>query len=290
MDYKINDNLLKILDYNLNCYEFKKFKFDKGLFDETVDATYVINLIDNGRYESAYKQLLEYKPTKEVYILLNQGFKKYNKTKHIVYPADDLNDAFLQIFRHAYNKNYDNILILEDDFIFHKEIKNKIHINNINNFLKEKQDEDFIYYLGCIPFLMLPNLSNLKHFIILLSGGMHSVIYSKKMRQNMMNNYKDIVFKYRDWDANAQYIKNRYTYYKCLCYQLVPETENSKHWGMGHPIYILASNVSKCFYKILKLDKKTEPGYSILYGFSQSIIFILTIIFIVIIIRKNKKI
>ena len=169
-------------------------KFENGLFDETIDATYVINLIDNGRYESAYKQLLEYKPTKEVYILLNQGFKKYNKTKHIVYPADDLNDAFLQIFRHAYNKNYDNILILEDDFIFHKEIKNKIHINNINNFLKEKQDEDFIYYLGCIPFLMLPNLSNLKHFIILLSGGMHSVIYSKKMRQNMMNNYKDIIF------------------------------------------------------------------------------------------------
>ena len=111
-----------------------------------------------------------------------------------------------------------------------------------------------------------------------------------KNENDVLNNYKDIIFKYRDWDANAQYIKNRYTYYKCLCYQLVPETENSKHWGMGHPIYILASNVSKCFYKILKLDKKTEPGYSILYGFSQSIIFILTIIFIVIIIRKNKKI
>ena len=289
MSYKINNKLLKILDYNLKCYEFKNIKFDKALFDETVDATYVINLVGNGRYDSVINQINEYKPTSEVYILLNQGFKKCNKTKHIVYPADDLNDAFLQIFRHANNKNYDNILILEDDFIFNKEIKNKKHINSINNFFKKKQGEDFIYYLGCLPFLMLPNLPNLKHFNILLSGGMHSVIYSKKMRQNMMNNYKDIIFKYRDWDANAQYLKNRYTYYKCLCYQLVPETENSKHWGMGHPIYILASNVSKCFYKILKLDKKTEPGYSILYGFSKSIIFIVAIIFIYLVVTIIKK-
>lgn len=53
------------------------------------------------------------------------------------------------------------------------------------------------------------------------------------------------------------------------------------------------SNFSKCLFKILKLDKQVEPGYSILYGFSQSIIFILAIILIAIIvinIRKNKKI
>jgi len=136
MDYKINDKLLTILDYNLKCYEFKSIKFDNGLFDETVDATYIINLVGNGRYDSVINQINDYKPTSEVYILLNQGFKKCNKTKHIVYPADDLNDAFLQIFRHANDKNYDNILILEDDFIFNKEIKNKKHINSINKFLK----------------------------------------------------------------------------------------------------------------------------------------------------------
>jgi hypothetical protein len=293
MNYKINDDLLTILDYNLKCYEFQNFKFDNGLFDETVDATYVINLIGNGRYDTLYNQLLEYKPTKEVFILLNQGFKKCNKTKHIIYPVDDLNDAFLQIFRHANDNNYENILILEDDFIFHKEIKNKKHINNINKFLKKKQGEDFIYYLGCIPFLMLPNLSNLKHFHILESIGMHSVIYSKKNRQNVMNNYNDIIFKYRDWDANANNLKNRYAYYKCLCYQLVTETENSQYWGIRNPIlHFLINTCSKKIFKLLKLDKKVEPGYSILYGFSKSIIFILAIIFIylvVTIINKSKK-
>ena len=139
MDYKINDKLLKILDYNSKCYEFQNFKFENGLFDETVDATYIINLVGNSRYNNIIKQINEYKPTSEVFILFNQGFKKCNKTKKIIYPANDLNDAFLQIFRHANNKNYDNILILEDDFIFHKEIKNKKHINSINKFLKKNK-------------------------------------------------------------------------------------------------------------------------------------------------------
>jgi hypothetical protein len=228
MDYKISNNLLKILDHNFKCYKFKNIKLDIGLFDETVDATYVINLVGNGRYDSVINQINEYKPTSEVYILLNQGFKKCKKTKNIIYPADDLNDAFLQIFRHANDKNYENILILEDDFIFNKEIKDKKHINSINKFLKEKQGKDFMYYLGCIPFLMLPNINNLKHFNTIGSMGMHCVIYSKKIRQNIMNNYKEVINNVKDWDLNANYLKNRYTYYKCLCYQLFPETENSQ--------------------------------------------------------------
>jgi len=292
MDYKINDKLLEILDYNLKCYEFKSIKFENGLFDETVDATYIINLVGNGRYDNVLSQINEYKPTSQVYILLNQGFKKCNKTKNIVYPSEDLNDAFFQIFRHANDKKYENILILEDDFIFDKEIKNKKHINNINKFLKKKQGEDFIYFLGCLPFLMLPIITNLKHFSIIGSLGTHSVIYSKKIRQNMMNNYKDILYKYKDWDLNALSIKNRYGYYKCLCYQLFPETENSKYWGNSNPILYFIGKFEKYSLKKLKLDKQVEPGYSILYGFSKSIIFILAIIFIyfiVTMIKKSKK-
>ena len=97
----------------------------------------------------------------------------------------------------------------------------------------------------------------------------------------MMNNYKDIIFKYKDWDLNAQYIKNKYVYYKCLCYQLFPETENSQKWGGSNPIvYFLMSICGRKIIKLIKLDKKVEPGTGIMYGFSKSIIFILAIIFI----------
>jgi hypothetical protein len=289
MDYKINSKLIKILDYNKKCYKFQNLKFKNGLFDGTVDATYVIKLIGNGRYKNVYKQLLEYKPTSQVYILLNQGFKKCEKTKQIKYPADDLNDAFLQIFRHANDNNYENILILEDDFIFNKEIKNKKHINSINKFLNKKQGTEFMYFLGCLPLLMLPNISNLKHFHNINSVGMHSVIYSKKIRYHIMDNYQDLLNNVKDWDLNANFLKNKYTYYKCLCYQLFPETENSQHWNNSHPILYYICKICKKYFKISNLDKKPEPGTGIMYAFSKSIIFILAIIFIYLVVTIIKK-
>ena len=137
---------------------------------------------------------------------------------------------------------------------------------------------------------MLPNLTDLKHFNILGSCGMHSVIYSKKIRQNMMDNYKDILFKIKDWDLNANLLKNRYAYYKCLCYQLFPETENSQYWNISHPILYFLGKVGKISFKIFKLNKEVEPGTSTLYGLSQSIIFILAIIFIYLVVTITKKV
>ena len=102
-------NRKKILNNNSKCYSFTYIKYDNGIFNETVDATYVIHLKGNGRYDNIIKQLNEYHLTNDVYILLNHGYKKCNKTKNIVYPADDLIDAFFQIFKHASEKKYDNI-------------------------------------------------------------------------------------------------------------------------------------------------------------------------------------
>jgi hypothetical protein len=38
---KIDDDLQNILNHNSKCYEFKYMKFANGLFNKTVDATYV---------------------------------------------------------------------------------------------------------------------------------------------------------------------------------------------------------------------------------------------------------
>jgi hypothetical protein len=82
------------------------------IFKKTIDATYVIHLEGNGRHESVINQLNKYHLTNEVYILYNKGFNKCKKTDNIVYPAYDLIDAFFQIFKHANENNYENILIL----------------------------------------------------------------------------------------------------------------------------------------------------------------------------------
>ena len=177
-----NNELYDILNKNEHCYQFKYMKNTDGIFHKTIDATYVVHLEGNGRYDSVMKQLNEYHLTNDVYILHNKGYKKCDKTNNIVYPADDLIDAFFQIFKHANEKKYENVLILEDDFIFTNDVKNATHINNINNFLIKRTDESFMYYIGCIPYLALPIIDGNNTYFPLLSCGMHSVVYSKKYR------------------------------------------------------------------------------------------------------------
>ena len=60
-----------MLNYDTNCYHFEKIIFDKGLFDNCVDATYIIHLEGNGRYDDIMQQLTKYQPTKITYILFN---------------------------------------------------------------------------------------------------------------------------------------------------------------------------------------------------------------------------
>ena len=100
------------------CYRFEKIEFDghSALLD--IDATYIIHLENNGRLDSVKAQLNEFQPTKDVFILHNKGYKNCKKEEYIDKPPLDLIDAFWHIFKDAQQKNYNNILILEDDVDF----------------------------------------------------------------------------------------------------------------------------------------------------------------------------
>jgi len=252
---------------NNDCYYFEKIIFDKGLLD-SIDTTYIIHLEGNGRLENIYKQLEEFQPTKEVYILHNKGFKKCKKELNTYNSVFDLVDAFKTIFNHAIDKNH--ILILEDDFFFDKKIKEQQICDEINQFLIKKNDS-FVYYLGTIPYLRVPYNNN--HQILLLSTGTHSCIYSKKMRDETLKN-KVLT----DWDIYINFNYKRYIYNIPLCYQLFPETENSKNWGFG-------SNILKYIFKMNGLDKN-ENGYKNFYFFSKIIFYI--ILFVILYLLKLK--
>jgi len=68
---------------NSKCYNFNKITYANGLLDDAVDATYIIHLEGNGRYEDILKQLDLYQPTKIVYIVFNKGYKNCSKGQHI---------------------------------------------------------------------------------------------------------------------------------------------------------------------------------------------------------------
>ena len=167
----------------MNCYNFEQIHLNNNnLLNNSVDATYVIHLENNGRLNSIYEQMTFFQPTKKVFILFNKGYKKCKKDSHINSTNTDLVDAYLKIFEHSTENYFNNILILEDDFIFNKKIKNKVICDDINNFILNKKDEEFIYYLGCIPFLQNKYSGN--HNLALITAGTHAVIYSKKLIDN----------------------------------------------------------------------------------------------------------
>jgi len=236
-----------------------------GILDDSIDATYIIHLKDNGRLEHIQEQLKEYHPTKIVYIAFNKGFKKCEKKLIEQVSYQDLTDAFLQCFKHANQNNYNNVLILEDDFIFSPNIKKPENIQSINDFLNEKKNEEFIYYLGCNPILVLPCSTDLKHYKSYKSCSTHATVYSKKARTKELN------LNLKHWDVIIENgIPNKYLYYMPVCYQTYPDTENKKTWSEKDNIAI--GYAKNKIITVLNLDKTPEPGFSIIYFFAKFII------------------
>ena len=238
-----------------SCYQLEKIEFDnynKTLLD--IDATYIVHLENNGRLDSVKAQLNKFRPTKDVYILHNEGYRTCEKEEYINKPALDLVDAFLYIFKDAQEKDYKHVLILEDDFIFNDRIRDKTVQKNIMNFISNRKYD--IYALGRVPYLQKAYDNNTS--ISLYGGATHAMIYSRNcIDKTLQTDRKSI----EDWDYFTGQTFRIYMYNEPLCYQLFPETENQKYWG---------NNVVKII-KLLKLDVQVEPGYSIAYIMSRGV-------------------
>jgi hypothetical protein len=248
------------IQYNTKCYTFEKKTYPHGFLDKCVDATYIIHLKNNGREQHIEEQLSQFQPTQTVYIVHNEGFKKCDKKLLEQVSHQDLTDAFLQCFQHADENAHNHILILEDDFLFSPEIKNSHHLDTIHSFILSKNNEAFLYYLGCIPLVIVPY--DTSHYSSFKSFTTHSIIYSKQARSafiDLQNKHWDIIVE--------KNIFNRYLYYKPLCYQLFPETENKQNWKDKDGM--IMTELKSFLIPFLKLDKEAEWGFSCLYGFSK---------------------
>ena len=266
--------------YN-ECVKFEKRIFDKPILN--VDATYIVHLENNGRLEDINNQLKEYNISKIVYIAYNKGFKKCKKEEHVINSMYDITDINFQIFQDAENKNYKNILILEDDFRFSSEMKNIKNINIINKFIKKRENEDFQYGIGIIPFVICPYDYN--HYMVMkgIPTTTHAIIYSKLCRQNILKQDKKQI---TDWDVFTSKQSIKYIYYKPLCYQLFAHTENQSNWPL-HPIIL---KILQTFNTLIKLDSEPEFGFHLMYIFAKILSLIIYFIIIYIIIRLCKSI
>jgi len=247
----------------MSCYHFQLLTYEEGLLDKSVDATYIIHLENNGRLEHIHTMLSSYKPSKLVYILYNKGYKKCSKHSSITSSPLDLVDAFQTIFHDAKHKEYRSILILEDDFTFLPKMKEISVLQNINQFVEERREKEFVYHLGCIPYLRIPTMN---YSSLLFSTGMHASIYSDKVIEKVLQEKEKIY----DWDTyfNMNFIGSRYMDNHLLCYQLFPHTENSKEWGNEHYLLKKIGKVLHSSLSLLELDKRHDLGYPFFYVMS----------------------
>jgi hypothetical protein len=268
----------------MECYNFFKIKNKEGIYDKSMDATYIITMENNKlRKENIKKQLKKCIFTKTLYIVYNKGFRKCEKNLIKKKSTYDLIHCNLEIFKHSLREKYNNVLILEDDFIIQDRILEPKNIININSFCTINKEKIFGLSLGSIPLMLFPYKSYFyKNY---LSIGTQSMVYSKKYRIYLLKNTNKI-YKSEDWDDFINFKLDSYIYYKPLITQTFPETENQKNW----PSYYGFTKLGLYINKKIELDKKSQPAYDNIYIITKVINFILFILFIFIIFMIIKSV
>lgn len=263
------------IESNSKCFTFETQNLQKGLFDEAIDCTYVIHLLKNGRLEHIYDEIRRTIPTKTVVIAKNMGYKKCNKKLIDQATYQDLTDAFLQCFSHAKQNGHKTIMILEDDFIFRPNISQN-DIDKVVNFIKVKNDEEMIFSLGAIPTIMYP-IGYKGIYKSIKTYGMHCCIYTEKTVAKMLEKME---VEDKHWDVIMDNkIQNHYIFYKPLCYQTFPETENKKKWSDKDRTSIIGHLKSGIIHG-LNLHETYEPGFPVMYFLAKLLFWILIVVFI----------
>ena len=248
---------------NKECYEIDELYLKEGLLDTLVDAVYVLLLENSSRSESVYRQLNEYKLCRNVFVFVNKGYKKCQKAMCQQKPAYDLMDANAQVMHHSQEKGYNNILILEDDFLLDERIRDPVILQEIGEFVNTR---DFnVYNLGVIGLPIDPWATHMRMFA---TGITHAVIYSPQGKQRVLDEYqKDpcltspwisrlfVDFRGHDLWYN-RFLDKQYSYKIPVCYQIFPDTENKKEWQ---------TSIGNFWLSLLKLTKQPKPGWDNLY-------------------------
>ena len=252
-------------------YHFKELNFKYGIFDNFIDTTYVLTMTEKGNFQNIYKQLRNVKPSKKIFIVFNerlktpslQKLKTHNTNKNLV-------QVYLEIFKHAQKNTYKNIMILEDNFIFDKEITYLKHISKINEFCKSYQDKSYCLSLGSLPIIILPKDDSF--YLSLSSVGTCCMIYSKLFINQTLVKKNNLI---NNWNNYTNYNYQKYIYAYPLCTQLFNEKENNKNVTSLLKYFIVV------LMKKLKLNKQSQPGFNSFYYYSKIfsiLIFILILL------------
>ena len=144
------------------------------------------------------------------------NFKRISAIENEINGAIGLRDTMLLIFQDAIDNNYENILVLEDDFMF---VENKETVDSaVSGAMKQLPENYHILLLGCQPtsgfqYRHSANVLNLQK-----GYSTHSVVYSKQCIKEIMT--RGMGYPIDNWLCDEiQVLGQTYCTYPFLCTQ-----------------------------------------------------------------------
>ena len=208
---------------NTECYSLEELHLPKGLFEECVDAAYVLTMTNSQRdYRS---ELDRVSPHSRVWVQHNPGYKACAKILNGKQsPNNDLVDSHLNVFGHANDHGYANILVFEDDFQLVNQLPGTA-VPDVVEFVKSGKGD--MYNLG--PVAYISGTPFRKHQHCSAMGCMHAVIYNRKVRDAFSSAMESQ--RYRDMQLERIYSRlsvDIHAYKQPIYAQTFPSTDNSK--------------------------------------------------------------
>lgn len=219
------------------CYSFKEINISEGIFDNIIDCCYVLVMENSEREKTVQKRLSKYGyPCKHIRIQYNKGFHNCDKELKEQKSNYDIIHAYNNVFKDASNNKYNNIMILEDDFIFTDKIQDQNVIQDIEKLYDNMEVN--LFNLGPTlfiynPLYLLYKKNNcVKSFFAPLA---HGSIYSRKFYEKFLEEYRlnNITHSHFDYHFNSFFTNGIYTHKNLLCIQSLSVTENSNNWPFG---------------------------------------------------------
>lgn len=223
------------------------------------------------------------------YFQINRGYKRCAKA-NVHSPPDDLVHATLEAFRNM--EHFDNILLLEDDAIFEmKGLHLRAALRRVGHFIldRQKKGKPFnTYNLGAIAHALLPCGRNLNHRrIVGFMGAAQAVIWSRKARASVLRSIDIRSHVPGEMPANddrhfvPELDTHAFTYKIPLVTQIFVPTNNSNHWRLLGPhserqqwkLYLNTAlqKIVRWLISLVRLDRDTQPGWDIMYGYGSGI-------------------
>lgn len=252
-----------------SCYRIEHYKHNDTPIMTYVPSAYVLTMEGSTRWHSTIHTLSTI--CKDTYVQYNKGFKKCTKADCVNNTARDIIDAYRNLFLHIQTQSAP-VLVFEDDAFMRVDFRGDLE--EIDQFLRTHRAN--IYSLGSIAFTHPTFNKHRPVFDWSALNMAHAMIWSFSARAQLLRMEEPCRMLHIDRCFTSK-ISHKYVYYRPVAYQIFPETPNSDTWCIlcnQSPLDKASSPFLKQCLKGLGLDKKPEPGWSIIYAFYHSLGFI----------------